>query len=453
MLKIFEVEINKFLLRMNEGRYLLKQIPNDLFTDPQSQFINMIINGYYDEYREIPAKINLLQYIEDVKQEYGLESLDEISIAIDKLFSSEIDIEINQFKSKIIKEIQLFKTIRLFEEHEDQIGKNDGVVETILTEMGNIVNVKSDILGHNNARFVLQDFKGFNHIDYGNIYRLPFEALNNYTSVGGVFSPQIIVFMAPPKGFKTGVLVNIAVHFMRQGRKVFYADFENGEDDIINRIYSNMLQKGYEDMIQPDTATQLKEILKFYNIRGGDVFVESFEMHKGTPSQVDGSIEKLSRKGWEPDVIIWDYLDIGQPTDIQDRKKDKRFQIQAMYGEVKNINKKRQCVSITVSQTNRMGASKKDYFTPDDIGEDYGKVANADAIIGIIQSPKERQLGIGRLQPIIQRKGVDFTGVEFCYLEFHKDSQTLIELDVTADEYGELLGSDPEIEDIELLDE
>lgn len=64
----------------------------------------------------------------------------------------------------------------------------------------------------------------------------------------------------------------------------------------------------------------------------------------------------------------------------------------------------------------------------EDIAEDIGKAANSDAIYAVIQTEEEKQKEVGRLQPIVQRKGVSFTGSEFVYLRLSKGKQMAEEI-------------------------
>lgn len=423
MVKEFEVEVLKYLVRDKNGVSVLTQIPETFLKDPYMAIVLHVIKTYHREYGSIPHKANLKQYIAD-SAELDTEVQRTIYNLVGDIYDHSFDVDREHLKAKIVKEVQVYQTKEMIARFMDDPSPD---FEGMFKDMRKILDVGDSLYTNTDARFVLKDFTGFNHITYDDVISMPFPGMNDMMSAGGIFAPQILVIMAPPKGFKSGIMINMAVHCIMQGKKVFYADFENGEDDIINRIYCRLTEADYNEMTNDITEETLREVVKFAGVRGGDVFVKSYEMYRGTPSQVRADIEKHIANDWHPDIIFWDYADVASPSSRDDKRSPRRLQIQSVYGEIKNINKEFKVPSVTASQMNRESFNKP-VADMEDIAEDIGKAANSDAIYAVIQTEEEKQKEVGRLQPIVQRKGVSFTGSEFVYLRLSKGKQMAEEI-------------------------
>lgn len=106
-------------------------------------------------------------------------------------------------------------------------------------------------------------------------------------------------------------------------------------------------------------------------------------------------LERLrDERGWVPDVILWDYPDLFEPTDKS--IKDKRLKIQAVYFEIINLNHKWGCFSMGLSQISR-NAVNKAVINMKDFAEDFGKAANCHAAFAICRTEEEMEAGTARL--------------------------------------------------------
>lgn len=443
MLKEFELEILKYITRAREGDKILSVLPETFLVDPAHNLFIHLLRQYLEEFGRLPLSVNMDQYIND-HQDLSDDVQETLYPLTRKVFKTEFEADTEHLKRKIVKAIQIHQTREMVASFVDKAEEDDQIFDKMFNTMRSILDVSQTLFGSTEARFALKDFTGFNHITYDNVIRSPFPTMNAMMAAGGLFPPQLFVVMAPPKGFKSGIMTNLAVGYMKQGKKVYYADIENGVDDIINRIYCLLSEATYADMTENTTIETLRSVVKFAGLLGGDIYVNSFEMYKGTPAEVRADIERLCSIGWEPDVVIWDYADVMRPSDRDEQRRDKRFQIQSVYGEIKNINKEFKTVSITASQVNR-DSFKKATSGMEDIAEDVGKIANADSIWSFRQTEDEAKKDIGRMHPVVQRKGASFTGDEFVYLRVEKDKQLAVE--ITQEEWMSLVEIDVEVED------
>lgn len=104
-------------------------------------------------------------------------------------------------------------------------------------------------------------------------------------------------------------------------------------------------------------------------------------------------------EGFIPDIILIDYADILAPEDSRVTGRDA---IDLTWKALKNLAATRNCVVATASQAGRRALNARTVDTTD-ISEDIRKLAHVDAMIGLNQTPVERDAGIMRLTCIAHR--------------------------------------------------
>jgi hypothetical protein len=73
--------------------------------------------------------------------------------------------------------------------------------------------------------------------DIGEVFRSSFSLINDNTPKSGYFAGQLVAVVGPPSGGKSIFLMNEAVNFIRQGKKVLYSAIGDlNQFDFINRI-------------------------------------------------------------------------------------------------------------------------------------------------------------------------------------------------------------------------
>jgi hypothetical protein len=142
--------------------------------------------------------------------------------------------------------------------------------------------------------------------------------------------------------------------------------------------------------------------------------------------------------GFIPDMIVWDSIDHFVPTLIEDKKKDERLKIKAVFFEVIAINKKCKCFSLAPSQVNRAAVDKK-VFSMKDFSEDFGKAANCHAAFALCRTPEEVEAGIGRIVVVVQRRGERYKPNSVCVVEIDENIGSVkeISLEDAMDRLGE----------------
>lgn len=268
-----------------------------------------------------------------------------------------------------------------------------------------------------------------------------FKSLNKMMSAGGFKTPELILLLSAPKNFKTGTMIELALGFMRDGLKVYYADTENGAESIRERVEQHMMKATYEEMHNPEIYDKISEVREWYTKLGGDMVIDSYTAYRSTPGDVWARLSQLRLEtGFIPDMIVWDSIDHFVPTLLEDKKKDERLKIKAVFFEVIAINKKCRCFSLAPSQVNRAAVDKK-VFSMKDFSEDFSKSFNCHAAFALCRTPEEVEAGIGRLIVVVQRRGERYRPNSVCVVEIDESIGSVkeISLEDAMDRLGEPL--------------
>ena len=317
------------------------------------------------------------------------------------------DIIVEEYQKKLVKDLIVAEAGNL---------KNatSQTIKDLHRKLSSIVKVAENDLNEeaNKGRFALSEFSlGSKTVITGTPTYL--RALNKMTSTKGFYSPQLIILMGAPKSFKTGTLLNIAVGLVRNGKKVYYVDCENGEDRITDRFYQAMLEATWEEYASGELDETLEEMVRRFSVMGGDFRADFYPAHTKSVSDVESNLDEIEEEtGWKPDVILWDYPDLMRPTDYT--IKDKRFQIQAVYFDINRCQKKRGIWGMGLSQVNKDAVGKA-VIDMKAFAEDFGKAANCHAAFALCRTEDEQKAGLMRIVPVVQRDGVNQASSAVCY--------------------------------------
>jgi len=252
-------------------------------------------------------------------------------------------------------------------------------------------------------------------------------ALNKMTAAGGFYSPQLIVFLGGPKTFKTGFLINLGVNYAYDGMKVFFADFENGQEELKRRVQQCICRSTVDDLYSNEMRDEYKDQKEIINEAGGKFYIKSFTPRVDGMRTLDAEIAAISQeKGWIPDILIIDYLDI-MGSDIKGGDHERRHIIQSNYMGAVGLNKKYGMFTFSVSKA-KQSAFKKKSLDEEDFAEDSEKVYNTHAAFGFMRDATDHQFHRARIKPIVQRSGVS-RGKDDCWIEIDEEKQMVIELD------------------------
>lgn len=265
--------------------------------------------------------------------------------------------------------------------------------------------------------------------------------------------------MAPRKRGKTWFLQEIAIEAMMNRRKVAFISLEMDSIDMAVRFYEEVTTRGVEggmfkfpvfDCIRnkensctrverncsvpidednivrgkykPCTACAGKEdsdylfdvsfveknrprltvksvkdaVDKFRRMFGSRLYRQiSLPAGIASLNDVESRLDELEGLDFIPDVIILDYADILKGTTTQE-------ELDRVWIRLKGMASKRDCLVVTVSQSNR-GSTDKFLLSQIDTSKDIGKIDQVDAMLTLNQTNEEKTKGIIRAGCIAHR--------------------------------------------------
>jgi KaiC/GvpD/RAD55 family RecA-like ATPase len=246
------------------------------------------------------------------------------------------------------------------------------------------------------------------------------------TSAGGFYSPQLIIFLGGPKTFKTGLLINLATEYALDGLNVFYADFENGADELLVRFQQCLCECTEDDLEKEEFRKMYKSRKKAIKTAGGGIYLRSFYARVDSMKSVEKEIDLLIKaEEFIPDVIFIDYLDIVGTSDPYVH--ERRLIIQDNYLRAVSLNKKYDCFTFSISRVKQSGFDKTKLGVGD-MGEDSEKVYNAHAVFSYVRDENDRRANMARISSLVQRKGESY-GRDDCWVEIDESRQSMWEVE------------------------
>ena len=249
------------------------------------------------------------------------------------------------------------------------------------------------------------------------------ECLDNATH-GGFYrdGKSIFVFMAQAGLGKSNMLANLGYNFLKQNLKVVVVSMEMSQNVYLRRFDSLISKIDIDDLGLSVMAQQLREKMeKFFKVEHPEARLNIKEFAPNTQSAktIGSYLEKLVEgKGWKPDVLIVDYLNLLRPNGGS-RRSDS-----SMYEDGKVISEELRQLSydfgipiITAVQCNSSGFNTAD-IGMQNIAESRGIAHTADFIAGLYCTEDEQADGIFHMKILKSRLG-NYANLKF---EFNKDT-------------------------------
>lgn len=216
---------------------------------------------------------------------------------------------------------------------------------------------------------------------------------------GGLGRGEIGVVTANTGVGKSHWLVALGANAMREGKNVLHYTFELTETAVGLRYDSNLCGIPSNDV--QDNKDLVKEVYENKDL--GRLIIKEYPTGSASVVTLRNHIEKLSLKGFKPNVIIIDYADIMKSTRSYDSL---RHELKLIYEELRNLAMELDIPVWTASQANRDSA-QSDIVGLENMSEAYGKAMVADVVISLSRKAAEKSTGVGRLFIAKNRAGRD----------------------------------------------
>lgn len=210
---------------------------------------------------------------------------------------------------------------------------------------------------------------------------------------GGVKMKKLGVILAPPSYGKTFALTNVSAAALIQKFDVVHYSLEDDPEEILERY--DMRFSGLTKRSLKYEEAELMARIDWLNPRMGRLIVKGYDPGELTIDMMKNHLKLLESQGFNPKMIILDYAD-EMGLSRQYASEHDYSALGRLYGDLRSLAFKRNCVIWTASQTTR-DAVTKDIITIADLGDSFKKAAKADLILAVCQTDEERAYQVMRL--------------------------------------------------------
>lgn len=215
---------------------------------------------------------------------------------------------------------------------------------------------------------------------------------------GGIGKSELGVVIAPTGAGKSMVLVHLGCEALKQGKTVVHYTLEL-QDAVVGNRYDSCIS----GVPLSDLFHNKQQVL--YKIKDipGQLIIKEYPTKSASTETIKQHIERLKKRGIEPDMIIVDYADLLRPVRST---AEKRFDLENTYEELRAIAQIYKCPVWTASQTNRSGLNAE-VITMEAISEAFNKCFVADFICSLSRTVQDKQANKGRVFIAKNRNGPD----------------------------------------------
>jgi replicative DNA helicase len=255
------------------------------------------------------------------------------------------------------------------------------------------------------------------------------------------------VFMAQAGLGKSNILANLGYNFLRQNLKVAVISMEMSQNVYLRRFDSLISKIDIDSLGLSSMVGQLKEkITKFYKFDypGARLNVKEFAPNSKSSKNIEQYVEELVvAKGWKPDVLIIDYLNLLKPNASSSRADSTMYEDgKVVSEELRAMSYHLQIPVLTAVQCNSSGFNTAD-IGMQNIAESRGIAHTADFIAGLYQTEDEQMDGVFHMKILKSRLG-DKANLKFEFdkhtMEF-KDINDVMDSDAAKETVANSTGS------------
>tara|TARA_R110000851_G_scaffold108069_4_gene228874 strand:+ start:2555 stop:3913 length:1359 start_codon:yes stop_codon:yes gene_type:complete len=215
---------------------------------------------------------------------------------------------------------------------------------------------------------------------------------------GGLGKSELGVVIAPTGAGKSMIMVHLAAEALKQGKTVVYYTLELKDTVVGGRFDSCLTGVPLNEM-----RDRKEEILSKIESIEGSLIIKEYPTKSASVQTIRNHIEKLKKRGIEPDVILVDYADLLRPVR---NSSEKRHELEETYENLRALAQIYEMPVWTASQTNR-GGLNAEVITMEAISEAFNKCFVADFIFSLSRTVQDKQANKGRIFIAKNRNGPD----------------------------------------------
>ena len=315
----FQVSVLSYLFHdATLFRRFTKCIQVSYFTEFQFRDIMEIAMNFFTKYDEVPSKTSLLNELNIACiRTNGRTTIIDYQNYVNEIY--EFNFNEEYVKDEILEFVkiqavyaglkQAYMTMQDGKKVLDIITKSVSIGNNIVFDGG--YDYKKEVQGR--IELLKKGVRTSNQIPIGMI------DIDRITSQG-LGSGELGVVIGQTGIGKSIFLCNVAIGACMRGKKVFYATMESGVQPLAKRIDGQVSTYTEDEMKQ-----KLDKLTTAIMRLPGELKIKEFPQAATTPTDISNYINDLIANGYEPDIIVLDYIGIMAP---ERRFKDLRHAIQ-----------------------------------------------------------------------------------------------------------------------------
>jgi hypothetical protein len=215
---------------------------------------------------------------------------------------------------------------------------------------------------------------------------------------GGLGKRELGVAIAPTGAGKSMILACLGANALKQGKTVVHYTLELADTVVGSRYDSSITGVPLGDLM-----SNKQKILDVVKDVEGTLIIKEYPTKSASTETIKNHIERLKKRGIEPDMIIVDYADLLRPVK---ETREKRHDLENIYEELRGIAQIYDCPLWTASQTNRSGLNAE-VITMEAISEAFNKCFVSDFIFSLSRTIEDKNANTGRVFVAKNRNGPD----------------------------------------------
>lgn len=240
-------------------------------------------------------------------------------------------------------------------------------------------------IGHNYFEDSQERFNSYqNDNDESNKkLRFDIDILNTITK-GGVRPKTLNVIMGGPGVGKSLWLCHLAASYLLQSKNVLYITLEMAEEYVGERIDFNLFNMNSDSVEKLTSEQYLTFIERIKNKTKGKLFIKEYPTSTAHAGHFRALIHELKiKKGFNPDVLIIDYINICASAKIKQVSSDGSYaRVKSIAEEIRALGQEFSIPVWSATQVNREGWGNSD-VDMNNVSESWGIAASVDLLFAL----------------------------------------------------------------------
>lgn len=212
---------------------------------------------------------------------------------------------------------------------------------------------------------------------------------------GGFNRGELNIWAAASGGGKSLFLANLGVNWALAGLNVLYLTFELSENLVSMRMDSMLTGIAARELFKNLEDVELK--VKMTGKKAGNIQIKYMPSGKNANDIRAYLKEYQVKKGFKPDILLIDYLDLMMPMSVKVSPSDLFVKDKYVSEELRNLAMETKAIVCTASQLNRAAVEEIE-FDHSHISGGLSKIQTADNVIGIFTSRAMKERGRYQIQ-------------------------------------------------------